>query len=168
MAIGAAFVAFRAGRAVETGGVSSHAHPKSSEPDTVTLGVATPGFQFKSADNAQGIALGPAAPPKPDIVPASSDPPALEHAEGPGSPAASPQAQAFAATARAAVSGSKKRPSVKKRQRVKNRPGVMHARRHRDDENEMARWQDRRAPSWGERGYADDRYWHGAYRNWVY
>ena len=79
-----------------------------------------------------------------------------------GSPSASPQAQAFAATARAAVSGGKKR------QRVKNRPSVMHARRHRDDENEKARWQDRHAPSWGERGYADDRYWHGACRDGVY
>jgi len=44
----------------------------------------------------------------------------------------------------------------------------MHARRRRDDENENARWQDRRWPYWGERAYAEDRYWRGAYRNWVY
>jgi hypothetical protein len=43
----------------------------------------------------------------------------------------------------------------------------MHARRRRDDENETARWQNRRAPYWGERGYADNQYWHGAYRYWV-
>jgi hypothetical protein len=44
----------------------------------------------------------------------------------------------------------------------------MHARRRRDDENETARWQNRRAPYWGERGYADNQYWRGGYRNWVY
>jgi hypothetical protein len=32
------------------------------------------------------------------------------------------------------------------------------ARRHRDDENENARWQKRHAPYWDERGYADDQY----------
>jgi hypothetical protein len=44
----------------------------------------------------------------------------------------------------------------------------MHARRHRDNENENARPQNRRWPYWGERAYAEDRYWRGAYRNWVY
>jgi protoheme IX farnesyltransferase len=46
--------------------------------------------------------------------------------------------------------------------------GAMHARRHREDENENARWQDRRWPYWGERVHAEDRYWRGEYRNWVY
>ena len=51
----------------------------------------------------------------------------------------------------------------------------MHARRQRDDEDERryqdyrnARWQNRRAFYWGERGYAYDQDWRGAYRNWVY
>jgi hypothetical protein len=52
--------------------------------------------------------------------------------------------------------------------RAKKRPGAMHARRHRDDENENARWQDRRWPNWDERAYAEDRYGRGAYRNWVH
>jgi hypothetical protein len=31
-----------------------------------------------------------------------------------------------------------------------------------------ARWQNRRAAYWGERGYTYDQDWRGAYRNWVY
>lgn len=195
MVIGAGFVAIRAGRSLETGGVSSNAYLKSPGLDTLTLGVAAPGFQFESADNAQagtaeaikpdpmrmararsgkvaspiaGIPLGPAAAREPDIVPSSANSATPENAEGPGSPAASPQAQSFAATARPAVSATKKRLSIKKRLSVKKRPNVVHARRHRDDENENARWQNGRAPVWGERGYGNDQNWHGAFRNWVY
>jgi hypothetical protein len=65
-------------------------------------------------------------------------------------PAALLRAQSVAA-AEPAVSGTKKRPSA------------MRARRHRDNENENARPQNRRWPYWGERAY-----WRGAYRNWVY
>ena len=186
--IGVAFVAIRAGRAVETDGVGSNAHLKWSGLDALMPGAAGPRFQFKSADSTQsdpsgiarvrsgkaaasptaGIPLGITAALEPDIVPASADSATPENAEDAGSPAASPQAQSSEATARRAVSGTKKRPSVKKRLSVKRRPSVVHARRHRDDENESARWQNERAPSWGERGYGGDRYWHGAYRNWVY
>jgi hypothetical protein len=87
--------------------------------------------------------------------PASAGPASPENAEAPGSPATLLPAQSVAA-AEPAVSGTKKRPSA------------MHARRHRDEENENAHWQDRRWPYWGERAYAEDRYWRGAYRNWVY
>jgi hypothetical protein len=99
-----------------------------------------------------GIPLGRSAPSEP---PASASPASLENAEAPGSAAALLPAQSVAA-AEPTVSGAKKRPSA------------MHARRHRDDENENARWQNRRWPYWGERAYAEDRYWRGAYRHWVY
>ena len=89
------------------------------------------------------------------VIDYAHSPASLENAVPPGSPAALLPAQSVAA-AKPAVSGTKKRPSD------------MHARRHRDDENESARWQDRRWPYWGERGYAEDRYWRGAYRNRVY
>jgi hypothetical protein len=110
----------------------------------------------KAASPLAGIPLGRTAPPEPDIVPARAGPASPENAEGPGSLAASPPAQSVSAAAAPAVSGTKKRSSA------------MHARRHRDDENENARWQNSRAPYWGERAYAEDRYWRGAYRNWVY
>ena len=51
MAIGAAIVTIRASQAVETDGVSSNSHLKSSGPDTLLPGVAGRSFQFKSADN---------------------------------------------------------------------------------------------------------------------
>lgn len=183
MVIGAATVTIGAGHAVETDGVSSGAHFKSSGPDTVPPSVAGPSSQLKTADKSEadpveaiepypmrmvrvrsskapsplaGIPLGRTAPPEPDIVPTPAGPASPENAEGPGSPAASPPAQSVAATAEPAASGTKKRPSA------------MHARRRRDDENETARWQNRRAPYWGERAFAEDRYWRGAYRNWVY
>jgi hypothetical protein len=98
------------------------------------------------------VALGRTEPPEP---PASAGPASPENAEAPGSPATLLPAQSVAA-AEPAVSGTKKR------------PGAMHARRHRDDENENARWQDRRWPYWGERVHAENRYWRGEYRNWVY
>ena len=183
--IGAAIVTIRAGRAMGTDGVSSNAQLKSSSPDTLVPGVAD---QFKNADNAKadpvegikpypmrtvrvrpkksaspiaGIPLGHAAPPEPDIVSASAGPASPEG--GPASPVASPQAQSFAATAEPAVT------------RTKKQPRIMHARRQRDDEDDRryqdygnARWQNRRAFYWGDRGYAYDQDWRGAYRNWVY
>jgi hypothetical protein len=88
------------------------------------------------------------------MAPASAAPASPESREAPGSPAASPQS--FAATAEPAISGTKKRLNV------------VRGRRHGDDENENARSQNRRAPYWGERRYADDQYWRGGYRNWVY
>jgi hypothetical protein len=181
MMIGAAIVTIGAGHATDA--VSHDAHLNSSGSDTVPPGVAGASSQLKTADNAKanaaeaiepypmrmvrvrsskaasplaGIPLGRTAPPEPDIAPAPAGPASPENAEGPGSPAASPPAQSVPAAAAAAVSGTKKRPSA------------MHARRHRDDENENARWQNSRAPYWGERAYAEDRYWRGAYRHWVY
>ena len=180
MMIGAAIVTVRAGHAIETDGVSSHAQLRSSGSDTLAPGVAGPSSEFKIAGNAKvdpveaiepypmrmvrvrpgkaasplaGIPLGRAAPAE---APASVGPAAPENAEASASPAAPPPAQSVAAAAELAVSGTKKRPSA------------MHARRHRDDENENARWQNRRAPYWGERAYAEDRNWRGEYRNWVY
>jgi hypothetical protein len=190
MAIGAAIMAIHAGQAAETEAVSGNAQLKSSAPDPLAaVPAASP--RIKDADNAKAdpvetikpypmrmarmrsskaappiaaIALGHTAPPEPDVGAASAGPalpegtegPALsEHADGPASPAVSPQAQSSTATAEPVVS------------RTKRRPSVMHARRRRGDENETARWQNRRTPYWGERGYADNRYWHGAYRYWV-
>jgi hypothetical protein len=177
MAIGAAIMAIHAGQAAETDAVSGNAQLKSSAPDPLAaVPAASP--RIKDADKAKaveaiepypmrmvrvrsskpasplaGIPLGRSAPPEP---PASAGPASLENEEASGSPAASPPAQSSAATAEPATSGTKKRPSA------------MHARRHRDDENENARWQNSRAPYWGERAYAEDRYWRGAYRQWVY
>jgi hypothetical protein len=180
MMIGAAIVTVRAGQVIETDGVSSHAHLRSSGSDALGPGVAGSSSEFKIADNAKvdpveviepypmrmvrvrpgkaasplaGIPLGRAAPAE---APASAGPAAPENAEASASPAAPPPAQSVAAAAEPAVSGTKKRPSA------------MHARRHRDDENENARWQNWRAPSWGERAYAEGRNWRGEYRNWVY
>jgi hypothetical protein len=181
MMIGAAIVTIGAGHATDA--VSHDAHLNSSGSDTVPPGVAGASSQLKTADNAKanaaeaiepypmrmvrvrsskaasplaGIPLGRTAPPEPDIAPAPAGPASPENAEGPGSPAASPPAQSVPAAAAAAVSGTKKRPSA------------MHARRPRDDENENARWQNSRSPYRGERAYAEDRYWRGAYRHWVY
>jgi hypothetical protein len=178
MMIGAAIVTVGAGHATDA--VSRDAPLNSSGSDTMPPGVAGPSSHLKTADNAKanpveaiepypmrmvrvrsskpasplaGIPLGRSAPP---VVPASAGPASPENAEASGSPAASPAAQSSAAAAEPAVSGTKKRPSA------------MHARRHRDDENENARRQNWRAPYWGERAYAEDRYWRGAHRNWVY
>ena len=179
MAIGAAIMAIHAGQAAETEAVSGNAQLKSSAPDRLAaVPAASP--RIKDADNAKadpvetikpypmrmvrvrsskapsplaGIPLGRTEPPEP---PASANPASLENEEASGSPATSPPAQSSAATADAAVSGTKKRPSA------------MHARRHQEDEDKNARWQNRRWPYWGERAYAEDRYWRGAYRNWVY
>jgi hypothetical protein len=51
---------------------------------------------------------------------------------------------------------------------TKKRLNVVRAKRHRDEENENARSENRRAPYKGERRYADDQYWRSGYRNWVY
>jgi hypothetical protein len=179
MAIGTAIMAIHAGQAAETEAVSGNAQLKSSAPDPLAA-VPAASARIKDADNAKadpvetikpypmrmvrvrsskapsplaGIPLGRTEPPEP---PASAGPASLENEEALGSPAASPPAQSSAATAEPATSGTKKRPSA------------MHARRHRDDEDENARWQNRRWPYWGERAYAEDRYWRGANRNWVY
>jgi hypothetical protein len=173
MVIGAAIVTIRAGHSVETDGISSKAHLNSSDPETLVAGVAGSSSNRDNvkADPAEAIKPYPmrmvrvrsskavsarAAPPEPDIPPAPAGPASPENAEASRSPAASPQAKLFAATSKSAVSQTKKRPSA------------MHARRHRDDEDENARWQSRRWPYWGERAYAEDRSWRGAYRNWVY
>jgi hypothetical protein len=176
MMIGAAIMAIHAGQAAETEAVSGNAQLKSSAPDPLAaVPAASP--RIKDADKAKaveaiepypmrmvrvrsskaqsplaGIPLGRSAPPEP---PASASPASLENEEALGSAAALLPAQSVAA-AEPAVSGTKKRPSA------------MHARRHRDDEDENARWQNRRWPYWGERAYAEDRYWRGANRNWVY
>jgi hypothetical protein len=178
MVIGGAIMAIHAGQAAETEAVSGTAQLKSSAPDPLPA-VPAASRRIKDTDNAKadpvetikpypirmvrvrsskapsslaGIPLGRTEPPGP---PASAGPASPKNAGAPGSPAALLPAQSVAAAERA-VSGTKKRPSP------------THARRHRDDENENARWQNRRAPYWGERGYADNQYWHGAYRNWVY
>jgi hypothetical protein len=178
MMIGAAIVTIRAGHATDA--VSRDAHLHSSGSDTVPRGVAGPSSQLKAADNVKanpveaiepypmrmvrvrsskaasplaGIPLGHTAPPEP---PAPAGPASPENAEGPDSPPASPPAQSVAATAEPPVSGTKKRRSA------------VHARSQRDNENENARWQGGQGPYWGERAYAEDRNWRGAYRNWVY
>jgi hypothetical protein len=177
MAIGAAIVTVGAGHATDA--VSRGAYLNSSGSDTVLPGVAGPSLQLKTAENAKadpvetikpypmrmvrvrsskapsplaGIPLGRTEPPEP---PASAGPASSKNAGAPGSPAALLPAPSVAA-AKPAVSGTKKRPST------------MHAKRHRDGEDEKARWQNRHWPYWGERVYAEDRYWRGAYRNWVY
>jgi hypothetical protein len=178
MVIGAAIVTVGAGHATDA--VSRDAHLGSSSFETAPPGVAGPGPQPKIAGNAKvnpleaiepypmrtvrvrssktpsrlaGIPLGRTDPAE---APASAGPASPENAEASASPAASPPAQSAAAAAEPAVSNTKKRPSA------------MHARRQRDDEDESARWQNRRWPYWGERAYAEDRYWRGASRNWVY
>jgi hypothetical protein len=183
MVLGAAIVTVHTSQAVETDSVSSNSQLKSSGSDTSLPGGAAPISQFKTAENAKadpveeikpypmrmvrvrtskapsplaGIPLGRTAPPEPNIVPAPAGPASPENAEGPDSPPASPPAPSVAASAEPVASGTKKRPSA------------VHARRHRDDEDENARRQNRRSPYWGERAYAEDRYWRGAYRNWVY
>ena len=183
MVLGAAIVTVHTSQAVETDSVSSNSQLKSSGSDTSLPGVAAPISQFKIAENAKadpveeikpypmrmvrvrtskapshlaGIPLGHTAPPEPNIVPAPAGPASPENAEGPDSPPASPPAPSVAASAEPVASGTKKRPSA------------VHARRHRDDEDENARRQNRRSPYWGERAYAEDRYWRGAYRDWVY
>jgi len=179
MAIGAAIVTIGAGHATDA--VSRDAYLNSSVSDTALPAVAGPSSQLKTAENGNpvegiepypmrmvrvrsskapsplaGIPLGRTAPPEPNIVPAPAGPASPENPEGPSSPAASTPAQSVAATAEPAASRTKKRPSA------------VHARRHREDEDENARWQNRRWPDGRERAYAEDRYWRGAYRNWVY
>jgi hypothetical protein len=180
MMVGAAIVSVRAGHAIETDGISSNAQLRSPGSDTVSPGVGGPSPQLKTAENAKaspveaiepypmrmvrvrpgkaasplaGIPLGRTAPAE---APASAGPAAPENAEASASPAAPPPAQSVAAAAEPAVSRAKKGRSA------------VHARRHRDDENENALSQGRRSPYWGERGYAEVQYWRGAYRNWVY
>jgi hypothetical protein len=176
MVIGAAIVTIRAGHAVETDGVSTIAHLKSSAPDTLVAGVAAPSLSpddvkadpagalepypmrmvrvrsNQPASPLAGIPLGHTAPPEPEIAPAPAGPASPEKAEVSRGPAASPQAQSFAALA-----GTKKR--------VSTRPRVVEARRQWNDENENEGWQSRRKLDWGDRRYAEDRYWRGAYRD---
>jgi hypothetical protein len=173
--IGAAIVTVRASRAVETDGVSSNAHLKSSGPETLAVGVAgsgsnadsvkaDPGEAIKpypmrmvrvrpsrAASPLAGIALGHTAPAE---ARASAGPAA--NAEASASLAASTPSQSVAAAAEPTVPGTKKRPNG------------THARRQQDDEDENARWQNRRWSNWGERAYAEDRYGRDGYRNWVY
>jgi hypothetical protein len=136
MVIGAAIATVRAGKAGATDGVSSNAHPTSSTPSTLALGVAGPSYPFKNADTAKadpvqaikpypmrivrmrsskpasplaGIPLGRTVPPEPDIVPGSAGQASPENAEGPEGAAISLRAQSFAASAEPAVSGTRKR-----------------------------------------------------------
>jgi hypothetical protein len=173
MVIGAAVVTVGAGHAGESDGGSSNAQLKSSRSDTLLPGSGGPTAQSMTAGNAQansveaikpypmrrvrvptkasglaGIALGHMAQPEP---PPSAGPTSHENEQAALSPAASPATRGVAAAAEPAISKTKKRPSA------------MHARRHWDDANENVRRQ-----SWGERAYAEDRSWRGAYRNWVY
>jgi hypothetical protein len=172
MVIGAAIVTVGAGHAVETGGVSSNAHLKSSSSDPLLPGSGGPSSQFKDADRAKtdpvaaikpypmrmvrvssskvasalaGVPLVRTAQPEPSP---SAGPTSHENEEASVSAAASPAARRVAAAAEPAILKTKKRPSA------------MHARRHWDDANENVRWQ-----SWGERAYAEERSWRGAYRN---
>ena len=175
MVIGAAIVTVDAGHAVETDGVSSNAHLKSSSSDPLLPGSGGPSSQFKDADSAKAGPVEAIKPfptrmvrvrssksasalagvplvrtPQPEPSP-SAGPTPHENEEASVSAAASPAARRVAAAAEPAISKTKKRPSA------------MHARRHWDDANENVRWQ-----SWGERAYAEERSWRGAYRNWVY
>ena len=175
MAIGATIMAIHAGQAAETDAVSGHAKLKSSAPEPLAaVPAASPRIMGAEADLVEaikpypirmvrvrsskapsplaGIPFGRTEPPE---RPVSAGPASPENAEAPASPAALLRAQSVAA-AEPAVSGTKKRPSA------------MHARRQRDNENENARRQNRRWPYWGERAYAEDRDWRGAYRNWLY
>ena len=178
MMVGAAIVSVGAGHATDAVSRDAHLHPSGS--DSVPPGVAGPSPQLKTADNAKanpvaaiepypmrivrvrpgkapaplaGIPLGYTAPAEASTSSAGAAP---EHAEAAASPAASSPRQSVATTTEPAVSGTKKRPSG------------THARRQRDDEDESARWQNRRWPNWAGRAYAEDRYWRGGYRNWVY
>jgi hypothetical protein len=187
MVVGAAIVTIGAGHATDA--VSRDAYLNSSASEPAPPGVAGPSSQLKTAENAKanpaeaiepypmrmvrvrsskapsplaGIPLGRTAPPEPNIVPAPAGPASPENAEGPASPPASTPAQSVAATAEPPASRTKKRPSAV------HATSAMHARRHQEDEDENARWQKRRWPYWGERAYAEDRHWRGAYRNWVY
>jgi hypothetical protein len=176
MAIGAAIMAIHAGQAAETEAVSGNAQLKSSAPDPLAaVPAASP--RVKDADNAKadpvetikpypkrmvrvrpskaasplaGTPLGRTEPKEPAASAGAASP---ENAAAPGAPAALLPAPSVA-VAEPAVSATKKRPSA------------THARRHRDDENENARRQDRPWPYWGERAYAEDPYWRGASRNW--
>jgi hypothetical protein len=178
MAVGAAIVSIHSGKAVETDSISSNAHLK-SDSDKPVLDVAGSSFQFKNADVASadpvepvkqhrarkvpvpsnkaasaiaGIPVGRSPPPEPDTVPATT---------ATGSPAASLQTQS-STSAKSGGSGARKRSSVLKKRLI-----VVHTRRRRQEDNETARWQNQRAPSWGERSTVDDQYWRRAYRNWA-
>lgn len=177
MAIGAAIVTVGAGHATDA--VSRDAHLGSSGSDTVPPEVAGPSPQPKTADNAKAnpveaiepyptrmvrVRAGKAPSPLAEIplgrtalagAAASAAPAPPENAEASVPPAAPPPALSVATTAQPAVSNIKKRPSATR------------ARRHREDEDESVRWQNPRWPYWGERAYAEDRYWRGGYRNWV-
>ena len=174
--IGAAIVTVRTSRAVETDGVSSNVPLKSSGPETLAAGVAGPGSNAdsvkadpgeaikpypmrmvrvrpsKAASHLAGIALGHKALPEPEIAPALAGPTSPpEKIESSKAPAASPRAQSFAALA-----GTNKGLSTRQR-----------ARRQWNDGNEnIEAWQSRRRLDWGDRRYAEDRYWRGTYRDW--
>jgi hypothetical protein len=138
MVIGAAIVTIRAGQAIETANLSSNVQLKSSDSDTLPLAAAAH-----------------TVPSGPEIVPASA-PASPENAE-------SPARQQFDRKR----NHSQQLPSSRSAG-ARKRPSVMYARRHWNDENENGRWQNWRAPYWGERGYVNDQYWRGAHRNWVY
>jgi hypothetical protein len=173
MVIGAAVMTVGAGHAGDSDGASSNAQPKSSRSDTLLQSGNGPTAQSMTAGNAQAnsveaikpfpmrrvrvptkpsalasIPLGHTAQPEP---PPSAGPTSHENEQAALSPAASPQARKVEAAAQSATPITKRRPSS------------IFARRPRDDQNENARRQ-----SWGERAYAEDRSWRGAYRNWVY
>ena len=173
MVIGAAVMTVGAGRAGESDGGSINAHLKSSSSDPLLPGGNGPTAQSMTAGNAQtnsaeaikpypmrrvrvptkasglaGIALDHTAQPEPSP---SAGPTSHENEQAAPLPAASPQAQKVKAAAQSAIPTTRRRPSA------------TYARRPRDDQNENARWQ-----SWSKRAYAEDRYWRGASRTWVY
>src|SRR5262249_50988168 len=181
MVIGAAIVTIHASQSVESEGFSNNAHLRASNSETLPTAVAEPNVQSRYARGAKavetiepyptrmvrvrkskpasvlaGIALGQTARAQPDSGPASTGPAPPENAQDPGSPAAAPPAQSSTANAEPNVAAAGRRPSATR------------ARRDRDDANENTRLQERRAPYWGERAYAEDGYWRGAARNWVY
>jgi hypothetical protein len=168
MVIGAAVVTVGASHAGVSEGISSNAQLKSSSSETLLPGgnrmTAQSITQANSVDAIKpfpirrvrvptkpielaGIPLGHTAQPEPSP---SAGPTSRGNEQAAPSAATPPQAQEAGAAAQPAVPGTRRRPSA------------IDARRPRDEQNENARWQ-----SWGERSYAEDRYWRGASRTWV-
>ena len=173
MVIGAAIVTVGAGHAGARHGVSSNAQLRSSRSDTLLPSGNGASSMSMIAGNAQAnpveaikpfpmrrvrvptktsalarIPVGHTAQPEPS---SSANSISYKSEQAALSPAPSPQAQKVEAAFPSAI------PTTRKQ------PGAIHAGRHRDDQKENARWQ-----SLGERAYAEDHYWRGASRSWVY
>jgi hypothetical protein len=170
MVSGAAIVTVGAGHAGERHGVSSNAQQSSRSDTLLPRGngassmiagnaQANPAEAIKpfpmrrvrvptKASALAGIPHGHTAQPEPS---SSADSISHKSEQAALSPAPSPQAQKAKAAFPSAIPATKKR------------PGAIHARRHRNDQKENARWK-----SLGERAYAEDHYWRGASRSWVH